>query len=147
MKIISLLLVNAIAVPCFAVKTLPLKPVGFGRVLNIAGSIQLPKENQLNKGAPSKIAVYEKDGKNWNLAEEINLNDFFSLTELIYLQKPIHLKSDHSELKLEVSLYHCPRDHKGSCVIDDFEGIAKRDPKKSDSKINLALVGTDLKKQ
>lgn len=146
MKIFSFCFALSMSLPCLAVKTIPLKPVGLGNLLHISGSIALPKEHQLNKGAPSKIAVYEKDGKEWILADKVNLNDFFNLTEMIYLQKPVRLKSDRSEIKLEINIYHCPSNHKGLCVIDDFQGIAKRDPKKFVSEINLSLIGTDPKK-
>lgn len=146
MKTTTFCLVLLATFPCFAIKSLSLKPVGLGNLLHITGSIELPKEHQLNKGAPSKIAVYEKVGSDWQLAERINLNDFFSLTEMIYLQKPVKLKSDRSEIKLAVSLYHCPSNHKGLCVIDDFEGIAKRDSKKFVSELTLSLKGTDPKK-
>lgn len=146
MKLLSFCLTLLLCLPSFAVKSIPLRPIGLGNLLQIKGSIELPKTHQLNKGAPSKIAVYEKDGKDWILAEKINLNDFFSLTDLIFLQTPVHLKSDRSEIKLEISLYHCPSNHKGLCVIDDFEGIAKRDFKKHGSELNLSLIGTDPKK-
>lgn len=49
----------------FAVDKIKLDSIGFGSRLNIMGSIELPKAQKLNQKAPSKITVYEQEGKDW----------------------------------------------------------------------------------
>lgn len=92
------------------------------------------------------MKIYEKGGSDWELTETVNLNEFFSLTEMIRFQKTIKLKFSKSEIKVGMSLYHCPSDHKGLCVIDDFEGVIKRDIKKVSAEVEIKIQGTDPKK-
>lgn len=129
----------------FAEKNIQLDSIGFGKVLHLAGRVQLPQGQKLNKAAPSKISVFEKESNKWELTEEVNLNDFFTLTELINFQRPIKLKSEKSEIKIEASLYHCPRLGNGICVIDDFAGFIKRSPKKVTSEVQVSLLGSNPK--
>ncbi|MNY21958.1 hypothetical protein D3C86_1555390 [compost metagenome] len=114
-------------------------------MLHLAGRIQLPQGQKLNKAAPSKIAVFEKESNKWELTEEVDLNDFFTLTELINFQRPVKLKSEKSEIKIEASLYHCPKLGRGICVIDDFAGFIKRNPKKITSEVQVSLLGSNPK--
>lgn len=129
----------------FAEKTISLPAIGFGKQINISTQIQLPQGQKLNKAAPSKITVFEKEGTGWNLTEEIDLNSFFSLNELIQFQRPVQLKSEKSDIKIEANLYHCPRFGKGICVIDDFVGIIQRKKDKLSSEIKLSLAGSPPK--
>ena len=105
----------------------------------------MPQGQKLNHAAPSKIAIYEREADKWELTEYVNLNDFFSLTELIRFQRPISLKSAKSEIKIEASLYHCPKFGRGICVIDDFAGLVKRSQKKVTSEVQISLVGSSPK--
>ncbi len=132
-----------VSLSAYATKEVKLNSIGFGNLLHIDAHIQLPKGQKLNQGAPSKISVYEKQGNEWILTEAVKLNDFFSLTELIDFQRPVKLKSDKSEIKIQAGLYHCPRVGKGICVIDDFEGYIKRNPKKASSEVRVQLVGSN----
>ena len=135
-----------VSLNCFAAKQLSLGAIGIGDRLFLNSSVTLPKDHRLNKGAPSNLQVFEKANGNWVLTEKVNLNDFFSLTELINLQKPVRLRSASSELKITMSLYHCPFDHKGLCVIDDFEGFVKRNKKQVSTELQFTVAGTDPKK-
>ncbi|MBC7370623.1 MAG: hypothetical protein H7326_03605, partial [Bdellovibrionaceae bacterium] len=126
----------------FAVQKIQLEPIAFGNSLQISGSMQLPKGQKLNHMAPSRVGVYEKQNNRWELTEEIDLNNFFALSEMINFQKPIKLNSDKSEIKIEASLYHCFKLGHGICVIDDFEGLVKRSSKKNTSELRLALLGS-----
>lgn len=130
---------------CLAGTNIKLDSIGYGKLLHIAGNIKLPSGQKLNKAAPSKIAIYEMENKAWVLTEEVNLNDFFTLTELINFQRPVRLHSDKSEIKVEASLYHCPKLGRGICVIDDFEGFIKRSSKKVSSEVQVSLVGSTPK--
>lgn len=129
----------------FAVEPIKLDSVGLGAELNIVAAIQLPKGQKLTQQAPSNISIYEQEGKDWVLAETVNINDFFSLTEMINFKKPIKLKSDSSKLKVTSSLFHCPRFGRGICVIDDFEGLVERNPKKKETNLRVALEGSTPK--
>ncbi|WP_413578536.1 hypothetical protein ACLVWU_08360 [Bdellovibrio sp. HCB290] len=144
-KLVFLAILLLLCSDCFAEKNIKLDSIGFGKLLHIAGHIQLPSGQKLNKAAPSKIAIYEKEGKSWVLTEEVNLNDFFVLTELINFQRPVRLHSDKSEIKVEASLYHCPKLGRGICVIDDFEGLIKRNSKKVSSEVQVSLIGSTPK--
>lgn len=95
--------------------------------------------------APSSVTVYEQQGKDWVLTETVSLNDFFSLTEMINFNKPVKLKSETAKLKIETSLFHCPRLGNGICVIDDFEGIVERSAKKKETNLRIALKGSEPK--
>lgn len=145
MKLISIALIIFYSQSGLAVQTIKLNSIGPGKLLHIDGNIQLPKGQKLNKAAPSKIEIYEKNEKGWELTDSVNLNDIFTLSELIDFQKPIKLKSDKSEIKLEASLYHCPKAGRGICVIDDYEGLIKRNPKKASSEVRLSLFGSTPK--
>ncbi len=143
MKLLILFLTIGLSTQALAIKQLQLNSIGFGNLLHLTGTIELPKVHRLNKGAPSKIDVFEKEKGAWVLTEKVSLNDFFSLTELIRFQKPIHLRSERSDVKLGISVYHCPEDHKGLCVIDDFEGLIKRSSSKVTSEVTVSIHGTD----
>jgi hypothetical protein len=145
MKNIILIVVLLLCPKSFAEKNIKLGTIGFGKVLHIAGDIQLPKGQKLNKAAPSKVAVFEKEANKWELTEEVNLNDFFTFTELINFQRAVKLKSDKSEIKIEASLYHCPKLGRGICVIDDFAGLIQRNQKQVTSEVKVSLVGSTPK--
>ncbi|MFZ4402514.1 MAG: hypothetical protein ACOYOK_00290 [Pseudobdellovibrionaceae bacterium] len=126
-------------------QSIKFQSIGYGKLLHIDGEIRLPSGQKLNKAAPSKIEVYENEGKGWTLTEKVNLNEFFAITELIGFQKPIRLKSDKSELKIVASLYHCPRMGHGICVIDDYEGLIPRSKTKVTSEVQIVLNGSNPK--
>ena len=128
-----------------AAQKIKLDPVGFGKLLHVGGNIKLPTGQKLKHTAPSKVDIYEKEKGQWALTETIDLNQFFALSELIYFQKAIKLKSEKSEIKLEASLYHCPRLGRGICVIDDYEGIITRNANKVSSEVKVSLVGSPPK--
>lgn len=145
MKEIIAFLILLICFRSFAAEKIQLESIGFGSEFRLKGVVELPKGQKLNQKAPSKIAVYELNGNDWVLTENLDLNDFFSLTELINFQKPIKLKSKISKIKIEASLYHCPRLGKGICVIDDFEGLIERNDKMKTTDLRLALRGREPK--
>lgn len=123
----------------FAVGKLSFEPIGIGSSLKIAALIELPKGQKFNPKAPSKINVYEQEGKEWVLTEKVDLNGVFSLSDMINFRKPVKLKSEVSRIKIEASLYHCPKFGGGMCVIDDFEGVVERSNEKSTTELKLAL--------
>jgi hypothetical protein len=117
----------------------------YSKRLHLNGKVLLPAGQKLNQKAPSKIEIYEMSEKEWLLTEEVNLNDFFSFTELILFQKHIPLKSEKSEIKLKASLYHCPKEGRGICVIDDYEGFISRSKNKISSEVQINLKGNNPK--
>lgn len=145
MKKLILILTLLFGSTSFAEKNIQLDSIGFGKLLHIVGRIQLPTGQKLNQKAPSKIVVYEKESNKWELTEEIDLNDVFTITELINFKRPVKLKAEKSEIKVEASLYHCPRLGQGICVIDDFTGHIKRTPKKATSEVQISLAGSTPK--
>lgn len=142
MKILVGILLQIIALHAFAKHPIKLGTVGMGATLYVDGSIQIPSGQKLNRAAPSQISVFEKAGKDWILAEKIDLNSFFSIANFDF-QKAVHLKSDKSEIKVTASLYHCPKvgEH-GMCVIDDYEGYIKRTTAKVSTEVKVSLVGS-----
>ncbi|MBX3021472.1 MAG: hypothetical protein KF799_07310 [Bdellovibrionales bacterium] len=142
MKLVFLSLLCALGPSTLADQNLKLDSIGLGKELLIDGRIQLPSGQKLNSHAPSKVEVFEKEGSEWVLAENVDLNQFFSLTELIAFQRSVKLRSEKSELMLKANLYHCPRTGRGLCVIDDYVGLVQRDKKKPNTKLRLALNGS-----
>lgn len=142
MKSLLLVFVLLSGVPALALKEIQLGSIGQGKLLHIKGLIQLPSGQKLNEKAPSQLEVYEKISNQWQRTEVVDLNEFFSMTELINFRKPVKLTSDKAEIKVRASVYHCPRVGRGICVIDDFEGVIQRSSKKVSSEVQVALVGS-----
>ena len=107
MNRILTLLISLFSYKVLAIEKIMLDSIGFGSEIRIVGNIELPNGQKLNQKAPSKIAVYEQLGTNWVLTEDVDLNDFFSLTELINFQKPIQLRSEGSKIKIFFILNQC----------------------------------------
>ncbi len=143
MKKLTLVLVTLISIKCFAEIKLKLESIGMGKLLHLNGNVILPKAYKLNKAAPSKIAVYEKIDNEWMQTQRMNLSEQGDLSDKFVFLYPVHLKSNNSEIKIEASLYHCPKMGKGICVIDDYAGLIKRSDKKITSQVQLSLKGSN----
>ncbi len=143
MKKLILVIVSLISINCFAEIKLKLESIGMGKLLHLNGNVILPKAYKLNKAAPSKIAVYEKIDNEWIQTQRMNLSEQGGLFDKFDFLYPVRLKSNNSEIKIEASLYHCPKLGKGICVIDEYAGLIERNEKKITSEVKLSLVGSN----
>ena len=133
------LIVILIAQASFAVQKLNLPNLARTKEFLVQGTIQLPKKQKLNKGAPSNITVFEKIDNNWQEVSKINLNEVFTMTEEFSYSFAVHTQNENSPIKIKASLYHCDKVKNNYCVIDDFEGESKRYNNTSKTKLVLNL--------
>lgn len=109
----------------------------------VAGFIELPLGQKLNKGAPSNVSVLEFSNGKWETVGRIDLKTVFAISERFAYSFSVNTKSENSPLKVKASLYHCNKVTNKFCVIDDFEGEFKRSMKSSRAILPLDLKGTN----
>lgn len=111
-------------------KPLHLSAVGIGREFTLSAKVLLPSDHKLNRQAPSAIDIYQKGPDGWEKLDTVDLKAVFPMGNPLSLSKKISLKFEDSPIAVDSTLFHC--DFKGThCVIESFQGIAKRDSKQS----------------
>ncbi len=127
----------------FAVQKLNLPSLAKNKQFIVEGKIILPKGQKLNKGAPSNITIFEKIDNNWQEVSKIKLNEVFTLAEEFPYSFTVRTQNENSPIKIKASLYHCDKIKNNYCVIDDFEGEAKRTNNASKTNLALNLKGSE----
>lgn len=127
----------------YAADKINFSSIGFGHDVKFEVQVDLPKGQKLNKGAPSSITIFERQGNRWSESKKIDLNNHFSISERITLIESVSFKNNNSELKVVASLYHCNRVTNNFCVIDSFEGLIKRNKSLSATNAKVELRGSN----
>lgn len=107
-----------------------LQKIAAGNEMQLNFQLALPQTQELNKGAPSFVAVYEKQkgSSEWQETSKIDLNKMFHIGNGLEFSKLIQLKSPDSEIAVHATIFHCGADHKTACFIQGFQGVTSRAP-------------------
>lgn len=153
MKFIFIIFVSLISLTSFssALPDLPkhypltrvkLADIGNGNEVDLKVSLILPSDHKLNKGAPSDIEIYELSDKKWKKTKSINLNNFFLVGNTLTISEKINLENPEAPIAIDSTVYHC--DYKNThCVIESFQGIARRKKGAKSKVISAKFVGSN----
>ena len=95
----------------------------------------------------SKLDIYEKEKGGWKHVQSIKPNKFITLMEgksnKLSFDEILKLNSDSSEVAYDLSVSFCNK----VCVINNFQGVAKRNAKTKNRVVFLDLKGQTPKQR
>ncbi len=118
-----------------------IKPVTRTKDVLLEMRLELPKTQDLNRGAPSEVGIYEKndDEKTWSLSEKISLNSFPKIDDMIFFRRNFSLRSEKSNVAIVATVFHCGVDHKSPCYIQGYRGFVNRNSQSKRHEIEFAI--------
>lgn len=116
-----------------------------GRELNMSIQVKIPPGQKLSR---SYVDIYEQHNGQWTKTANVPIDVLFTAMNgnTIKFSHKQSLNSTTGPIAIDSSLYHCPAQKKGVCVIDNFQGIVQRTPKANSKTIDVNLQGTDPEK-
>ncbi len=114
-----------------------LQPIAHGQNIQLSASFKIP-DGFKNRGN-STLHVYEKINGDWKKIQSLKEDKLpiFRINNTMEFNQPVQLTSTNSEVALDFSVPFC----KKICVINSFQGIAKRSKKSKLKKLQVYMKG------
>jgi hypothetical protein len=120
-----------------------LNKIAQGPTINLDLILTLPATQNLNKGAPSFVAVFEKrkNEKKWTQTQRLDLNSVLIFGDQLHFTKNISLQFSDSEVAVFSTIFHCGKDHKTACYIQGFKGTTSRSLASDSTRVPFYIEG------
>lgn len=116
-----------------------------GRELNMSIQVKIPPGQKLSR---SSVDIYEQVDGQWTKTAKVPIDELLAAMNgnKIRFSHKQQLNATTGPIAIDSSLFHCPANKKGVCVIDNFQGIVQRTPTANAKSIDVNLEGTDPEK-